>query len=156
MKSSNVQKKDRKLELFRLTPLSKQILELIGAGKTATEAVKLLGCSKSTVSYHVNRFEKQGLLCLSLQDVSKFYKLTPFGSKVLTRSEGLVEVPVVLEDYPFKFSIIEAEKSSLDWVKLGNPRNWVKLGVKIWKINRELNIRQANELYLRVTNLSTA
>ena len=139
MKSSKVRKKDEKHELFRLTPLSKQILKLIGAGITATEVVKFLRCSKSNVSYHVNRFEKHGLISLIIQDVSKFYKLTPFGSKVLTRSEDLVRVPVVLEDYPLKFSIIEAEKSSLDWVKLGNPRNWVKMGVKIGKIRVEKN-----------------
>ena len=139
MKSSIVQKKDRKFELFRLTPLSKQILELIGAGKTATEVVKLLGCSKSNISYHVSRFEKHDLICLKLRDVSKYYRITSFGSKILTRSEGLVKVPVVLEDYPLKFSIIEAEKSSLDWVKLGNPRNWVKMGVKIGKIRVEKN-----------------
>ena len=139
MKSSNVRKKDSKFGLFRLTPLSKQILELIGAGKTASEVGKLLGCSKSTVSYHVNRFEKHNLLQLRFRDASKYYGLASFGSKVLTRSEGLVEVPVVLEDYPVKFSIIEVEKSRLDWVKLGKPRNWIKLGVKIGKIRVEKN-----------------
>lgn len=130
MKSSNVRKKDRRFELFRLTLLSKQILEVIGAGKTAAEVVKLLGCSKSTVSYHVNRFEKHNLLQLRFRDVSKHYGITSFDSKVLTRSEDLVKVPVVLEDYSFKFSIIEAEKCSLDWIKLG---------VKIGKIRVEKN-----------------
>ena len=51
----------------------------------------------------------------------------------------MVKVLVVLEDYPFKFSIVEGEKFGLDWVKLGNPRNWVKLGVKIGKIRVEKN-----------------
>lgn len=139
MKSSNVREKGRQFELFRFTLLSKQILELIGAGKTATEVVKLLGCSKSTVSYHVNRFQKKNLLRLTIDDCFKVYKLTSFGSKVLTRSEDLVRVPVVLEDYPFKFSIVEGEKFGLDWVKLGKPRNWVKLGVKIGKIRVEKN-----------------
>ena len=139
MKSSNVRKKDRKFELFRLTPISKQILELIGAGKTASDVVKLLGCSKSNISYHVNRFEKRNLLQLRFRDVSKHYGITSFGSKVLTRSEDLVKVPVVLEDYPLKFSIIEDEKSRLDWAKLGKPRNWDKLGVKIGNIMVEKN-----------------
>lgn len=137
MKSSNVRKKNKRFELYRFTPLSRKILELIGTGEIASEVTKLLGCSKSTVSYHVNRFEKQGLLRLSIQDVSKVYELTSFGSKVLTRSESLVRVPVVLEDYPLKFFIVESEKVGLDWVKLGEPRNWVKLGVKIGKIRVE-------------------
>lgn len=137
MKSSNVRKKDKSVELYRLTPLSRKILELVGAGKIAAEAAKLLGCSKSTVSYHVNRFQEKGLLRLKIDDVIKVYELTPFGSKVLTRSEGWLRVPVILEDHPFKFSIVEPEKVGLDWVKLGKPRNWVKLGVKIGKIRVE-------------------
>ena len=69
MKSSKVREKDRQFELCRFTPLSIKILEFIGTGKTATEVVNLLGCSKSTVSYHVNRFEKQDFLRLNFQDV---------------------------------------------------------------------------------------
>ena len=139
MRSSKVRDKDKHFELFQFTPISKQILELIGNGKTQTEVVELIGCSKSTVSYHVNHFEKKGFIFLKFQDVSKYYELTTLGSKVLTRSEDLDKILVVLEDYPIKFSIIEAERFSLDWVKLGNPRNWVKLGVKIGKIRVEKN-----------------
>ena len=41
---------------------------------------------------------------------------------------------MVLEDYPFKFSIVEPERYPLDWKKLGEPRNWVKQGVKIGRV----------------------
>jgi len=139
LKSSNLLSFSRTFELFKFTPISKQILELIGNGKTQTDVRELIGCSKSTVSYHVKRFKEQNLLCSKFKDVSNYYELTPLGSKVLTRSEELGKVPVVLEDYPVKFSIIETEKSSLDWVKLGKPRNWVKLGVKIGGIRIEKN-----------------
>jgi len=139
LKCSNVRNKGQIIELYRLTPLSRKILELVGAGKIASEIAKLLGCSKSTVSYHVNRFQKKNLLRLTIDDCFKVYELTSFGSKVLTRSEGLDKFLVILEDYPFKFSIIEEEKSRIDWDKLGKPRNWVKLGVKIGKIRVEKN-----------------
>jgi DNA-binding MarR family transcriptional regulator len=139
LKRSKVREKISRFELFQFTPLSKQILEFVGAGRTATDVVKLLGCSKSTVSYHVNRFVEQDLLRLKFRDVRKFYELTPLGSKVLTRSDDLDKSLVILEDYPFKFSIIEEEKSRIDWHKLGKPRNWVKLGVKIGRIRVEKN-----------------
>jgi len=139
LKSSKVREKVSHFELFHFTPLSKQILEFVGSGTAATDVVKSLGCSKSTVSYHVKRFVEQDLLRLKFRDVRNFYELTPLGSKVLTRSEGLDKFLVILEDYPFKFSIIEEEKSRIDWNKLGKPRNWVKLGVKLGKIRVEKN-----------------
>ena len=98
--------------------MSRQILELVGKGKTQTDVVKVLGCSKSTVSYHVDRFQQLEFLDLSFQDVRKHYRLTSLGSKALTRSDNLDKFLVILKDYPFKFSIIEEEKSLIDWHKL--------------------------------------
>lgn len=139
-KSLNVREKGHRFEhSYKLTFLSKQILELIGSGEIATDVAKSLKCCKSTVSYHVNRFEKHDLIQIIIKDVFKKYELTLLGSKVLTRSEKDGRVPVVLEDYPFKFSIVEGEKQSLDWVKLGSPKNWVKMGIKIGKIRVEKN-----------------
>ncbi len=61
MRSSKVRYKNKQFELFQFTPISKQILELVGNGKTQTEVGELIGCSKSTVSYHVKRFKEQNL-----------------------------------------------------------------------------------------------
>ena len=41
-------------------------------------------------------------------------------------------MPVVLEDFGVKFDVLEGEKFvGLDWRKLGEPRNWVKLGCRV-------------------------
>lgn len=116
---------------FKLLGVGLQVLEKFGAGSTATETAKALGCTKANITYWKNKLLDIGAIRLQTSDVIKIYSLTPYGSKLLTRSErGLVE-PVVLEDCAVKFEIVEGEKCRVDWRKLGSPRNWEKLGVRI-------------------------
>ena len=83
----------------------------------------------------------------------RFYRLTLHSSKVLTRSENVDLVkPVVLEDYAVKFGVVEDEKRCIEWRKLGDPRNWVKLGVKIGKIRVELCFNPRFFTYLIISN----
>jgi hypothetical protein len=82
------------------------------------------------MNYWKNKFVKMGALRLQCRDVVHIWSLTPFGSKLLTRGEGGGEV-VVLEDFAWKFGVVEWERRALDWVRLGCPRNWEKLGVRI-------------------------
>lgn len=120
-----------------LEPLSQtalDILGVLGADGVASEAAKVAGCAKSNVSYWKDKFLRVGALRLQQDGIVKYYSLTPYGSKLLTGSEGRLRLPVVLEDHPVKFTIIEREKRVLDWVKLGSPRNWVKLGVRIGEV----------------------
>jgi len=137
LKGSKVRKKAKIFKLYRLTSLSRRILELIGKGEVASSVADVLNCEKSTVSYHVKRFVKCDLLRLVVCDRIKVYELTPLGSKVPAGSEREFEEMVVLEDYPFKFSIVEPERFPIDWKKMGEPRNWVKKGVKIGRITVE-------------------
>jgi len=116
---------------FELLGLGLQVLKKLGAGSTATETARVLGCCKSNVTYWKNKLLDMGALRLQVADVVKIYQLTPFGSKSLTRSEGCCVEPVVLEDHAFKFGVLEGERVRVDWVKLGSPRNWLKLGVRI-------------------------
>jgi len=106
----------------------------LGADGVASEAVRVAGCCKSNVTYWKDKFLRAGALRLTQDGIVKYYELTPYGSKLLTGSEGRLRLPVVLEDHPVKFTIIEREKRVLDWVKLGSPRNWVKLGVRIGEV----------------------
>jgi len=73
-----------------------------------------------------------GALRVQSTDVVKYYSLTPYGSKLLTGSEGgVLPEPVVLEDHAVKFEVLGREQVFLDWERLGAPRNWVKLGVRL-------------------------
>ena len=109
------------------------ILKLLGAGNWARDVADAVPCSKSNVSYWKNKFLNNGALRLVTYDVFKEYALTPYGSKILTTSESGVGPEVCcLEDYAVKFGVLDWGRADrLDWRKLGRPRNWEKLGVKI-------------------------
>jgi len=125
-----VKKLNKSFELLGLR--GRRILELLGAGNKACDVAKVVGCSKPNVSYWKNKLLDMGALRLQCHDVYDVFSLTPFGSKLLTGSErGVGREVVLLEDYAVKFAVVENEKVRLEWVKLGEPRNWVKLGVRV-------------------------
>ena len=128
-----VQQFNKAIEL--LGPSGLKILELLGAGNKATVVANMMPCRKSNITYWTKKLITMGALRLQTKDVFKIYSLTPYGSTLLTTSEPSQELePVVLEDCAVKFEVIEGEKARLDWVKLGEPRNWEKLGVRIGSI----------------------
>lgn len=110
-----------------------QVLKHLGAGNKASDVAKMVKppCTKANITYWTKKLLKMGALRLQTKDVIKIYSLTPYGSKLLTRSEGSVFEPVCLEDYAVKFDVLEGERRVIVWEKLGDPRNWVKLGVRI-------------------------
>ncbi|MEM3578466.1 MAG: hypothetical protein QXX51_08515 [Candidatus Bathyarchaeia archaeon] len=118
-----------------------KILEKLGAGSIASEVARDLGCCKSNVTYWKNKLLDMGALRLQAVDVVKYYQLTPYGSKILARSEGCGLEPVVLEDYAVKFVVVEPERVRIDWEKLGSPRNWLQLGVRIGGVKVERTSR---------------
>ena len=95
---------------------------------------------KSNVSYWKDRFIKAGALRLKVDGIVKYYELTPYGSKLLTGSDGELRLPVVFEDHALKFVVLRRERCRVDWEKLGEPRNWRKLGVLIGDVRVELNL----------------
>jgi hypothetical protein len=66
--------------------------------------------------------------------------LTPYGSKLLTGSDGETRLPILFEDHALKFKVLQRERCCLDWEKLGEPRNWRKMGVRIGEVRVELNL----------------
>ena len=100
----------------------------------------MAGCCKSNVTYWKNKFLKAGALRLKVDGIVKYYELTPYGSKLLTGSDDVVRLPVLLEDHAVKFKVLQRERVALDWSKLGEPRNWVKLGVRIGTVRVVLNL----------------
>jgi hypothetical protein len=104
------------LTLADAVPLTKkglQILKLLGAGNAAINVAKVVGCSRSNVCYWKNKFLNMGAIKLQVHDVVQIYKLTLYGSKVLTRGEGYFPEVCCLEDYAIKFEVKEWEKVPL-------------------------------------------
>ncbi len=64
----------------------------------------------------------------------KYYELTAYGSKLLIGSDDVVRLSVLLEDLAVKFKVLRREQAALDWRKLGEPRNWAKLGVRLGEV----------------------
>ena len=132
-----------------LPQAAKDILGVLGAAGVAAEAVGIAGVVKSDVSYWKDRFVKAGALVLrESQDPKtlgkpkkdqrfsagkpKYYDLTPYGSKLLTGSDNQLRLPVVFEDNPVKFLVLRWERpGSIDWERLGDVRNWVKMGFRV-------------------------
>jgi len=124
-----------------LGPTSLEILERLGAGSTAAETARAVGCSRANVTYWKNRLVDMGALRLQVADVIKYYSLTPYGLKILARSEKQAFEPVVLEDHAVKFAVVEHEKCRIDWRKLGKPRNWEQMGAKVCGVKVEKTSR---------------
>ena len=136
-----VQRFNKSFELLEPLPEKAQkILAVLGADGVASEAVKIANCVKSNVSYWKDRFIQADALRLKQDGIVKYYELTPYGSKLLTGSDGELRLPVVFEDHAFKFRVLKRERCRVDWVKLGEPRNWRKLGVLIGVVRVELNL----------------
>ena len=139
VRKRRVQQFKKPFELLGVSGL--RILELLGAGNTATTVASMIPCRKSNVTYWSKKLVSIGALKLQTKDVFKLYSLTPYGSTLLTRSEGGLGEVVVLEDCAVKFVVLEGERGVLDWVKLGEPRNWVKLGVRVGCVRVEKTSR---------------
>ena len=126
--------------LESLPPRGLEILEKLGAGNTASDVAKSCGCSKANITYWKNKLLDMRALRLQTSDAVKLYSLTPYGSKILARSDRLCDEVVVLEDHAVKFGVVEDEKVRLDWRKLGSPRNWEQLGVRIGTVRVEKHV----------------
>jgi hypothetical protein len=147
---------ERRVSTDRTKPLpdplpqtAQDILNVLGAGGVAGNAMALAGVCKSDVSHWVKRFLKYGALILKESQDSKtlglprnchhtgpgwphYYELTDYGSKLLAGSEERKRLYVVFEDMPVKFSVLQWERfGSIDWEKLGQPRNWQQLGFRV-------------------------
>lgn len=112
------------------------ILRSLAEGTIQTEIAKKHSFPKSKVNYWKNKFLEAKLIRVKTQGKPIFYELTPLGSKFFTRSEKDLPKPVIMEDYAVKFRLLR-DDSNIDWVKLGKPKNWRKLGVKIGNCNVE-------------------
>ncbi len=145
----------RRARVFGVLPqplpqAAQDILKVLGSGWIAEDAARVAGVNKSDVWYWKERFVYSGaLIPKESQDAEtlgrpkrerrysagnpKYYILTPYGSKLLAGSDNVAgRLPVVFEDYPVKFLVLRWERvGSVDWEKLGSPRNWQPLGFRV-------------------------
>lgn len=116
---------------FKLSVVGRKILDGLGSGSPAVEVSVRVGCSKANITYWKNKFLRMGAITKQTTGALKTYSITPLGLTILTGSEKLHE-SLVLEDYAMKFSVVQFGRgSALDWRKMGDPRNWRKMGVKV-------------------------
>lgn len=132
-----------------LPQTAQDILSILGAGGVAGNAMAVTGVCKSGVSHWVKRFLEHGALILKQSQDPKtlglsklyqrtgpglphYYELTKYGSILLAGSEECKRLPVVFEDHPVKFPVLKWEATgSIDWEKLGDPRNWQQCGFRV-------------------------
>ena len=82
-----VQQFNGKIELLGFSQRGLRILRVLGTPDcTASDAAKVLGCSKSLVSHWKDHAIKTGALRLLTDGIVKYYELTPFGEKILASS----------------------------------------------------------------------
>jgi hypothetical protein len=106
------------------------ILRLFIKENYQAKIAKYTGFDKRKVNYWTHKFIKCSLIDLTSDGRPKFYQSTALGLKILTRSERELGEPVVLEDYAVKYRLVK-DHGLIDWEKLGEPRNWVKLGIMV-------------------------
>jgi len=117
-----------------LSERGKEILEFLSLRGSPSKAAEAAGITRPTMSYWVKKLKKLGYIHGTLDGACHLYELTESGSKILTGSEEDRSV-IVLEDYPVKFDVVSWGRADcLAWEKLGEPRNWVKLGFKVGSI----------------------
>ena len=107
-----------------------KMLRLLGEGMPQCEIGRMLSLSKTRVNYWSKKFKAKDFIRVKSAGKPTFYELTPLGSKALTTSEWWLSPACVMEDYGVKFGLVK-DYGRVDWKKLGEPRNWVKLGIKI-------------------------
>ena len=78
-----VQQFKGKIELLGFSQRGLQILRVLGTPDcTASDAAKIVGCSKSLVSHWKDHALKVCALRLQTDGIVKYYELTPFGDEI--------------------------------------------------------------------------
>jgi len=103
---------------------------MLGKGIIQVETARNLGLSKTRVNYWARKFLNNGMVREKFPGRPKFYELTALGSKILTRSERDWDLPCVMEDYAVKHRLLK-DHGLIEWEKLGQPRNWKKVGILV-------------------------
>jgi hypothetical protein len=140
---TQLQKNSNKIcKVFGINYASSQtalsILRKLAEGMPQSIIASKAPFSISVINYWTSKFLKDELIREKGHGKPRIFELTAFGQKVLTTSERGFCEPVMLEDYPLKFRVLQ-DAGRVDWEKLGEPNNWVKQGFKVNGIRVEKN-----------------
>lgn len=133
-----------------------KILSVLGSRGVAGEACVAAKVVKSTVSRWVRLLKNAGALVLDEEEVPnstgrlgkpqvfkpgtpRYYLLTPYGSKLITGGDGVLHFPILFEDRPQIFKVVQRERKPIPWKKCGDVRNWRKFGVMLAGVTVELH-----------------
>ena len=133
-----------------------KILSVLAADGVAEQAMIAADCVKSNVSYWVRRFKEAGALVLRETQVPNssgpvgktpeykpghphYYDLTSYGSKLLTLGDGRLYLPLLFEDRPLIFKVLQRESKAIPWKPMGNVRFWHKKGIMLAGVTVELH-----------------
>jgi len=114
------------------------ILRKLAEGIPQSIIAKTTPFSIRVINYWASKFLRDGLIRETGHGKPRIFELTAFGNAFLTRSERGFCEPVMMEDYPLKFRVLQ-DTGRVEWVKLGEPNNWVKMGFKVSGIRVEKN-----------------
>lgn len=112
------------------------ILRGLGEEKPQAIIAKQGAFKKQKVNYWTKAYLERGLIREKSIGKPKIYTLTAVGTTILTRSDRTFSQPCIMEDYPVKFELV-SDSSHIEWVKLGEPRNWEKLGIHVGNVRVE-------------------
>jgi hypothetical protein len=94
--------------------------------------------SLRVINYWTSKFLRDRLIREKGHGKPRIFELTAFGNAFLTRCERGFSEPIVMEDYPVKFRLLQ-DAGRVNWDKLGQPENWDKYGFKVSGIRVEKN-----------------
>jgi hypothetical protein len=129
------------------------ILRKFAEGESQSVIASKAPFSISVINYWASKFLKADLIREKGHGKPRIFELTAFGQKFLTRCERGFCEPTVMEDYPLKFRLLQ-DAGRVNWVKLGQPNNWVKMGFKVSGIRVEKNCGDQPTVIIHTGQLS--
>ena len=133
-------------------PKPQKILRLLSEGECQSEIAKKTCYPKSTVNYWTKKFLSDNLIRVTCEGTPMLFELTAFGSKVLTSIQRGFRESCVMEDFPMKFRLV-SDRDDIDWEKLGEPRNWEKMGFMVCGVRVEKNLGRIPSIIIHTGQL---
>jgi predicted transcriptional regulator len=121
--------------------LSLRLLKMINDGCTAMEIAKVLGISKSLLSYHIKKAIDSGYVAEVGRDAFKIYELTQPGKNLLAMYQQQQQTSMSIcraENVRFKAPVYKMPSIQVDWHKV-EMHNWNQYNIVVGSVKVKLN-----------------